>query len=86
MPGYAHISHSSELSDEDLERYVLGRILAGDELIQMEEHLVGCPACAERAEAMTGSITSLIKALRQFESEDADGGALYEMPSTVPTE
>jgi anti-sigma factor RsiW len=71
MPCYAHISHSSELSHEDLERYVLGRIPAGEELTQVEKHLVGCPSCAERADAMTGSIASLITALRQFEREEA---------------
>ena len=70
MPCYAHLSHSYELSDQDLERYVLGRIPPGEELTQIEDHLVDCLYCAERAVAMTGSIASLITALRQSEPEE----------------
>ena len=37
------------LSDHDLERYHL-RMVEEPELTVLEEHLLGCPACAERAE------------------------------------
>lgn len=71
MPHAAHISPSSDLSDEDLERYLLGRIPAGEELAEVEDHLIRCPSCAERAEAMTDPIAALIRALQRFEGEDA---------------
>jgi hypothetical protein len=34
--------------DHDLERYL--RMVVEPELTTLEEHLLGCPACAERAE------------------------------------
>jgi anti-sigma factor RsiW len=40
------------------------------EFTQVENHLIGCPACAERAAAMTGSIAALIRTLQRLESED----------------
>lgn len=71
MPSCSRISPSPKLSDEDLERYLLGRIQDQAELTQVETHLIGCPACAERAEAMTSSITALIRAVQRLEREAA---------------
>jgi anti-sigma factor RsiW len=70
MPHCSHISPSPELSDKDLERYLLGRIADQAELTRVESHLTGCPACTERVEAMTGSIAALIRALQRVERED----------------
>ena len=38
------------IDDHDLERYHLGMVTEEPELGQIEEHLFGCPSCAERAE------------------------------------
>ena len=38
------------LSDHDLERYHLGMVVDEAELAPLEEHLLACPDCAERAE------------------------------------
>jgi hypothetical protein len=38
------------ISDHDLERYHLGMVEEESELAALEEHLLGCPSCAERAE------------------------------------
>jgi anti-sigma factor RsiW len=40
----------NHISDHDLERYHLGKIGDEAELAPFEEHLLGCPECAERAE------------------------------------
>jgi hypothetical protein len=37
------------LSDTDLERFYLGMV-KGEELIQLEEHILCCGSCADRAE------------------------------------
>lgn len=38
------------ISDEDLERYYLGMVTDESELASLEEHLLACPSCVERAE------------------------------------
>ena len=38
------------IDDHDLERYHLGMVPEGPELEQLEEHFLGCPECATRAE------------------------------------
>jgi hypothetical protein len=70
MPFCSRTCPSPELSDKDLERYLLGRMQDQAELRQVENHLIGCQACAERAEAMTASIAALIRALQRLERED----------------
>ena len=37
------------ISDDDLERYYLGMIQAEPELASVEEHLLICPECVDRA-------------------------------------
>ena len=37
------------ISDEDLERYHLGKVTDESELAPLEEHLLACPSCVERA-------------------------------------
>ena len=41
---------ADHLSDHELERYHLGMVNDEDELAPLEEHLLACPECAERAE------------------------------------
>ena len=38
------------ISDHDLERYYLGMVTDEAELVPLEEHLLWCPSCVERAE------------------------------------
>jgi hypothetical protein len=38
------------ISETALEEYHLGKIPEGRKLAKLEEHLLGCPACADRAE------------------------------------
>jgi anti-sigma factor RsiW len=38
------------ISDDDLERYCLGMLRDEGELALLEEHLLACGACADRAE------------------------------------
>jgi hypothetical protein len=40
----------SHISDHDLERYHLGMVTDVSELAQIEEHVLGCSACAVQAE------------------------------------
>jgi hypothetical protein len=41
---------SAHISDDDLERHYLGMIPEGPELTALEEHLLVCRECIERAE------------------------------------
>jgi hypothetical protein len=47
---FAHHSNMEHISDHDLERYHLGMVTDEEELAVLEEHLLGCPECAELAE------------------------------------
>lgn len=38
------------IADENLERYYLGMVKDEAELAPLEEHLLACPQCVERAE------------------------------------
>jgi hypothetical protein len=38
------------ISDHDLERYHLGMVVDETELAPIEEHILSCPTCAQRAE------------------------------------
>jgi hypothetical protein len=42
---------AGHIDDHDLERYHLGKVRAGAELAALEEHLLWCGVCVERAEA-----------------------------------
>jgi hypothetical protein len=39
----------NHISDHDLERYHLGMVRDEAELAPLEEHLLSCPICVERA-------------------------------------
>lgn len=64
----SHTSISPELTDEDLEHYLLGRIKDQGELNRIESHLRGCLDCADRIQEMSDSVFALIEALQQFET------------------
>ena len=49
----------SHLSDHDLERYHLGMVTDETELAAFEEHYLGCPQCATRAEEAADYVDSV---------------------------
>ena len=56
-------SNSEHISDHDLERYHLGKVIQEGELRPLEEHLLTCQACAERAEATANYIDTMRKGI-----------------------
>ena len=42
--------NAEHISDHDLERYYLGMVTEESELAALEEHLLWCTSCVERAE------------------------------------
>jgi anti-sigma factor RsiW len=46
------------ISESDLERYHLGTVSEAEEAA-IEEHYLGCPACAERAEAAADYVDAI---------------------------
>jgi len=51
------------ISDHDLERYYLGMVTMEEELARLEEHLLCCPACVERAEETDGYVDLIRRAI-----------------------
>ena len=54
---------SEHVTDHDLERYHLGMIVEETELAALEEHLLACSACAERAQATADYIDAMRRAI-----------------------
>ncbi|MGQ9918643.1 MAG: hypothetical protein ACUVS7_14615 [Bryobacteraceae bacterium] len=59
------------ISDEDLELYCLGRA-TNEQLAPIEEHLLVCPECVERVQALLAAIDTLREALRRMEEENLE--------------
>ena len=53
----------NHVSDHDLERYYLGMVKDEAELASLEEHLLACPACVERAESTQDYVDAVRAAL-----------------------
>jgi hypothetical protein len=51
------------IGDEDLERYHLGMVKDEAELAPLEEHLLACAACVERAEKAAAYVDTLRAAM-----------------------
>ena len=51
------------ISDVDLERYHLGMVDDEVELARLEEHLLGCAGCLERAEEAADYVDTLRAAM-----------------------
>jgi hypothetical protein len=51
------------ISDEDLERYGLGMVKDDADLAPLEEHLLACAACVERAEETAAYVDMLRAAI-----------------------
>jgi anti-sigma factor RsiW len=52
------------LTTDDLERYCLGMVTASEELAKLEEHLLACPVCVQRAEHAEDYVAVVQAALR----------------------
>lgn len=73
-----HLRYLSRLLRFRLFSDGLGRILLRSlrdeaELARVERHLTSCPACVDRAEAMTDYIMTMKDALRLVQSDDSHG-------------
>lgn len=53
----------NHISDHDLERYHLGMIVDEAELAPLEEHILACPECAERAEQVADFVDTIRAAI-----------------------
>jgi anti-sigma factor RsiW len=53
----------NHISDHDLERYYLGMVKDEAGLASLEEHLLACAACVERAESTQDYVDALRAAL-----------------------
>jgi hypothetical protein len=49
----------THICDHDLERYYLGMIAEELELAAIEEHILACPSCAERAEQVQDYVDAM---------------------------
>jgi hypothetical protein len=48
--GHYRFMNWKHISDHDLERYYLGMVTDDNELAALEEHILACRLCAERAD------------------------------------
>ena len=60
MPGH--------LSDDNLERYAMGAVKDAGELAALEEHLLACGWCIDRAENTEGYIGTMRAALGRLQA------------------
>ena len=51
------------ISDEDLESFYLGKVTDESELAPLEEHILACPSCVERAEEAQDRVDAIRKAI-----------------------
>ena len=58
-----HYIRMKHLSDHDLERYHLGMVVDEPELAAVEEHLLGCPICVDRAEESADYVDLIRRAI-----------------------
>ena len=49
----------NHISDDDLERYHLGLVTDEEELAALEEHYLGCPECAKRAQESSDYVDAI---------------------------
>ena len=49
-PAHSLFMQWTHITDHDLERYYLGMVTKKAELAPVEEHILACPVCAERAD------------------------------------
>ena len=62
------MTDNGHISDDDLERYAMGAVKDEGELAALEEHLLVCGQCIERAEKTEGYIETMRAALRRIQA------------------
>lgn len=58
-----HYMDMKHICDHDLERYHLGMVVDEAELARIEEHLLACPECTERAENLATYVDTIRAAI-----------------------
>lgn len=71
---------AGHISDDDLERYAVGAAKNEGELATMEEHLLVCGWCIDRAENTEGYVETMRAALRRLRAKRANAMALDSKP------
>ena len=61
--------HAGHISDDDLERYAMGGVKDEWELAALEEHLLVCGWCIDRAEKTEGYVEAMRRALRRLQAK-----------------
>ena len=74
------------LSDHDLERYYLGLIKDEAELAKVEEHILCCSACVERAEASDSYVDVMRRALLAVNDPEESRGRDLQVRPRDPKE
>jgi anti-sigma factor RsiW len=64
----------AHIPEEELELYCLGRA-TNEQLAPIEEHLLVCPECVRRVEAMLETLDTLREALRRLGERKPEEGA-----------
>ena len=62
----------AHISDHDLERFYLGMITAEDELARIEEHLLACPECVERARVVEEYVDAMRRGIIRGDFDEDD--------------
>jgi hypothetical protein len=62
-------SDMEHISDEDLERYYLGMVKDETELAPLEEHLLWCHGCIDRAEVSERFVDAMRVALLRVDDD-----------------
>jgi hypothetical protein len=62
------MADSLHISDHDLERYAMGAVKDAGELAALEEHLLACGWCIDRAENTEGYIGTMRAALGRLQA------------------
>lgn len=68
MPPSVHYPNmaTNHISDHNLERYYLGMVSDEAELASLEEHLLSCDWCAERAEQAQDYVDAMRRAILEL--------------------
>jgi hypothetical protein len=56
-------AQAGHITDHDLERYHVGMVTEEPEVARIEEHYLGCPECAERAEQIADYVDAMRAAI-----------------------
>ena len=61
----------THISDDNLERFFLNGIRSCQEIAEIEEHLLWCDSCIDRAKATECYVKTILRALGRFRDSEA---------------